>query len=57
VKAPVKLIYGQNDWSTLTERDNTAKQLGGISISTVANTGHFAFVDNPEKITAILLAN
>lgn len=57
VKAPVKLIYGQYDWSTLAEREETAKQLGGISISTIANTGHFAFVDNPEKITAILLAN
>ena len=57
VKAPVKLIYGQHDWSTLAERENTAKQLGGISISIVANTGHFAFVDNPQKMTEILLAN
>lgn len=57
VKAPVKLIYGQHDWSTLAEREETAKLLGGISMSTIANTGHFAFVDNPEKITAILLAN
>lgn len=57
VKAPVKLIYGQHDWSTATEREHTAKQLGGISISTVANTGHFAFVDNPQKMTEILLAN
>jgi pimeloyl-ACP methyl ester carboxylesterase len=56
VKAPVKLIYGQNDWSTLAEREHTAKQLGGISISNVANTGHFAFVDNPQKMTQILLA-
>jgi pimeloyl-ACP methyl ester carboxylesterase len=57
VKAPVKLIYGQHDWSTIAEREHTAKQLGGISISTVANTGHFAFVDNPKKMTEILLAN
>ena len=56
VKAPVKLIYGQHDWSTLAERAHTAKQLGGISISTVANTGHFAFVDNSQKMTEILLA-
>lgn len=57
VKAPVKLIYGQYDWSTVAERESTAKKLGGISIATIANTGHFAFVDNPEKITAILLEN
>lgn len=57
VKAPVKLIYGQHDWSTVAERESTAKKLGGISIATIPNTGHFAFVDNPEKITAILLEN
>ena len=57
VKAPVKLIYGQHDWSTVAERESTAKKLGGISIATIPNTGHFAFVDNPEKITATLLEN
>jgi len=57
VKAPVKLIYGQHDWSTVAERESTANKLGGISIATITNTGHFAFVDNPEKITAILLEN
>lgn len=57
VKAPVKLIYGEYDWSTPAERKDTAKQLGEISISTVPNTGHFAFVDNPQKMIEILLAN
>jgi pimeloyl-ACP methyl ester carboxylesterase len=57
VKAPVKLIYGENDWSTVAERKDTAKQLGGVSISTVANTGHFAFVDNPQELIKILLAH
>jgi pimeloyl-ACP methyl ester carboxylesterase len=57
VKAPIKLIYGQNDWSTSAERQHTASVLGGITIQTVANTGHFAFVDNPQKMTEIILAN
>jgi pimeloyl-ACP methyl ester carboxylesterase len=56
VKAPIKLIYGQNDWSTAAERQRTASALGGITIQTVANTGHFAFVDNPQKMTEIILA-
>ncbi len=56
VKVPVKLIYGEHDWSTLDERKRTAKQLGGIAISTVANTGHFAFVDNPHKLVDLVLA-
>lgn len=57
VKAPVKLVYGENDWSTKAERQRTANELGGISITTIANTGHFAFVDNPQKMTEIILAN
>ena len=56
VKAPVKLIYGEHDWSTLDERKRTAKELGGLAISTVANTGHFAFVDNPSKLLELVLS-
>jgi hypothetical protein len=26
-------------------------------ITTVANTGHFAFVDNPRKLVELVLAN
>lgn len=55
VKAPVKLIYGEHDWSTLDERQRTAKELGGVAIITVANTGHFAFVDNPRKLVELVL--
>lgn len=57
VKAPVKLVYGQNDWSTEAERQRTAIALGGIAITTMANTGHFAFIDNPQKMIEIVLAN
>lgn len=56
VKAPVKLIYGDHDWSTLDERKRTAKELGGLAFTTVANTGHFAFVDNPDKLVELVLA-
>ncbi len=55
VKAPVKLIYGEHDWSELEERQRTAKELGGATITTVANTGHFAFVDNPSRMVEIVL--
>lgn len=55
VKAPVKLIYGEHDWSTLDERKRTAKALGDVTITTVANTGHFAFVDNPHKLVELVL--
>lgn len=57
VKAPIKLVYGQNDWSTEAERQRTARELGGVTITNIANTGHFAFVDNPQRMTEIVLAN
>ncbi len=57
VKAPVNLIYGEHDWSTLEERKRTAKELGGLAITTVANTGHFAFIDNPRKLVELVLSN
>ncbi len=56
VKAPVKLVYAEFDWSTLAERQSTANALGGIHALSLANTGHFAFVDNPQKMLEIVLA-
>ena len=56
VKAPIKLIYGQYDWSTILERQETAMACGAVKSFTVANTGHFAFIDNPQKMTEIVLA-
>ncbi|MDX1916183.1 MAG: hypothetical protein SFU55_11415 [Methylophilus sp.] len=55
VKAPVKLIYGDHDWSTLLERQRTAKELENTNIITIENTGHFGFVDNPKKMIEIVL--
>lgn len=55
VKAPVKLIYGDHDWSTLSERRRTAKELGDIDIITIENTGHFGFVDSPQKLVDAIL--
>lgn len=55
VKAPVTLVYGDHDWSTIPERQRTAREFGNLNIITLENTGHFAFVDNPEKLLEIIL--
>lgn len=54
VKAPVTLVYGEHDWSTVEERQRTANALGA-SIVTLPNTGHFAFVDRPGKLAELVL--
>ena len=55
VKAPVTLVYGDHDWSTLQERQRTASELGNINIVTIKNSGHFGFVDNPKKLLEVVL--
>jgi len=55
VKAPVTLVYGDYDWSTISERQRTAKALGNINTITLENTGHFGFVDNPTKLLEVVL--
>ncbi len=55
VKAPVTLIYSDHDWSTVAERERTAKALGNVPITTVKNTGHFGFVDSPDEMVALIV--
>jgi pimeloyl-ACP methyl ester carboxylesterase len=54
VKAPVTLVYGENDWSTPEERKSTSEALK-VQPIILKNTGHFAFVDRPEKLAEIVL--
>lgn len=54
VKVPVTLVYGSHDWSTISERVETEKALGISKVITLPNTGHFAFIDNPNKLLALI---
>lgn len=51
----VILVYGEKDWSTVEERRRTADTLGLSGHITLKDTGHFAFVDNPEALVEIIL--
>jgi len=55
VKAPITLVYGDLDWSTPAERKRTAEALK-VQPIILENTGHFAFVDRPEKLAEIVLS-
>ncbi len=54
IKAKVLLVYGDGDWSTQAERMLTASRLGGITITRLPETGHFAFLDNPQALIDII---
>ena len=55
VKAPVTLVYGDHDWSTIAERQRTANALGATNTITLKDTGHFAFIDRPKELADIVI--
>ena len=56
VTVPATLVYGEHDWSRVTEREaNLAIVRGARSISLPA-TGHFAALDQPNRVAEMLLA-
>ena len=56
VQAPVTLIYGDQDWSRLAERERTRAALGNARMVTLPNMGHFSSVENPQEVARIILS-
>jgi pimeloyl-ACP methyl ester carboxylesterase len=54
VTAPVTLVYGEQDWSRRTEREANAASLGHARSIALARTGHFAALDQPERVAEII---
>jgi pimeloyl-ACP methyl ester carboxylesterase len=55
VSAPVTLIYGDRDWSRPAERDATLALLRGATSISLPDTGHFAALEQPDRVAEILL--
>jgi len=56
VKAPTTLIYGDKDWSRISERERTKATLRNARLFTLPNTGHFSSVENPQEVASIILS-
>ena len=56
VQAPVTLIYGDKDWSRISERARTKELLKNARIFTLKNSGHFSSVENPQAVADIILS-
>ena len=54
VSVPVKLVYGDKDWSNQNNRNSTKKLLGLESFSVIKNCGHFSFLEKPMEVTEII---
>jgi pimeloyl-ACP methyl ester carboxylesterase len=55
VKAPITLIYGDEDWSQTPERQRTAAELDGARIVTLEKTGHFSCLERPRELADLIL--
>lgn len=57
ISAPVTLIYGDSDWSTIAERERTRSLIPQANLLTLKDTGHFSAVENPSDVARVILAN
>jgi pimeloyl-ACP methyl ester carboxylesterase len=57
IAAPVTLIYGDDDWSRVPERERTRDLMRGAHFMTLKDTGHFSAVENPHEVAKIILAS
>jgi pimeloyl-ACP methyl ester carboxylesterase len=54
IELPVTLVYGEDDWSRLTERDANARAIRGARSVTIADSGHFSCLDKPREIARLI---
>jgi pimeloyl-ACP methyl ester carboxylesterase len=57
VTAPVTLIYGDHDWSRAPDREANIALLRGARSISLPDTGHFAALEQPNRVAEILLDN
>jgi pimeloyl-ACP methyl ester carboxylesterase len=57
VSAPVTLIYGDHDWSRPSERESALDLLRGARSILLPDTGHFAALEQSDRVAEILLDN
>jgi pimeloyl-ACP methyl ester carboxylesterase len=55
VTVPVTLVYGDRDWSLAPEREANEAVLRDAQAIVLPDTGHFAALEQPERVAKILL--
>ncbi|EMF57590.1 MULTISPECIES: alpha/beta hydrolase [Streptomyces] len=56
VKAPIHLVYGENDWSRPSDRQANKKLLPAADFTQVAKAGHFIALERPDVLADLLTA-
>lgn len=55
IKVPTLLIYGEQDWAPLTQRERTGGLIPGVVMRTVSGGSHFLSLDRPAELTDLIL--
>jgi pimeloyl-ACP methyl ester carboxylesterase len=55
VKAPVHLVYGEKDWSRISDRQANKRLLPTATFTQVADAGHFIVLERPDVPAKMLL--
>jgi pimeloyl-ACP methyl ester carboxylesterase len=55
IDVPVLLVYGDQDWSRPSEREQTRALIPGVTMKTVAGGGHFLPLDRPQELSALIV--
>ncbi|MFF1444617.1 alpha/beta fold hydrolase [Streptomyces sp. NPDC058295] len=56
VKAPVHLVYGEKDWSRLSDREANKKLLPAADFTQIRKAGHFIALERPDVLADLLNA-
>ncbi|MFM9441200.1 alpha/beta fold hydrolase [Streptomyces acidiscabies] len=56
VKAPVHLVYGENDWSRPSDREANRELLPAAEFTQVRGVGHFIALERPEVVADLVNA-
>jgi len=56
ISLPVTLVYGDDDWSRTGEREANARDIPGAHLVKLEATGHFASLERPSEIAALITA-
>jgi pimeloyl-ACP methyl ester carboxylesterase len=54
IDRPVTLVYGEDDWSRPVEREANGCAIPGARTTTMANSGHFSALEQPQEIAKLI---
>jgi pimeloyl-ACP methyl ester carboxylesterase len=55
IRVPTRLIYGEQDWAPVAERERTGGLIPSVAVTTVAEGSHFLSLDRPAELIELIV--